>query len=61
LVNLVNKQELRSEKAALPTEQQIFVAGEGLSIAFGASGAIGFGAEWDTEENFYRRAVITPY
>jgi hypothetical protein len=32
----------------------------GLSIAFGASGAIGFGAEWDTEENFYRRAVITP-
>jgi hypothetical protein len=32
----------------------------GLSIGFGASGAIGFGAEWDTEENFYRRAVITP-
>jgi hypothetical protein len=33
----------------------------GLSIGFGASGAIGFGAEWDTEENFYRRAVITLY
>jgi hypothetical protein len=32
----------------------------GLSIAFGASGAIGFGAEWDSAENFYRRAVITP-
>jgi hypothetical protein len=32
----------------------------GLSIAFGASGAIGFGAESDTEENFYRRAVISP-
>jgi hypothetical protein len=32
----------------------------GLSIAFGASGAIAFGAEWDTGENFYRGAVITP-
>jgi hypothetical protein len=33
----------------------------GLSIAFGTSGAIGFGAEWDTGGKFYRRAVIKLY
>jgi hypothetical protein len=45
--------------AQAPVEVLLGLLLGGLSIGFGASRAIGSSAEWDTEENFYKRVTGT--